>query len=54
MQIFTNARRLSLFMLSMVLSVGLTFAQERSVSGKVTADNQGLPGANVFIQGTTV
>ena len=55
MQIFTCVRRLALFMLSMVLSVGILMAQERTVSGKVTAQAEGaLPGVNVYIQGTTV
>ena len=55
MQIFTNVRRIALFMLSMVLSVGIIFAQERTITGKVTAEGEGaLPGVNVVVQGTTI
>jgi TonB-linked SusC/RagA family outer membrane protein len=55
MQIFTYAQRLTLFMLSLVLSAGMVLAQERTVSGKVTDENASpLPGVNVYIQGTTV
>jgi TonB-linked SusC/RagA family outer membrane protein len=54
MQFFTRVLRMGLLMLCIVLSGGLVFAQERTVSGTVTADNEGLPGCNVYIQGTTV
>jgi TonB-linked SusC/RagA family outer membrane protein len=55
MQIFTNVRRIALFMLSMVLSVGIMFAQERTITGKVTAEGEGaLPGVNIVVQGTTI
>ncbi|HLF36116.1 MAG TPA: SusC/RagA family TonB-linked outer membrane protein, partial [Cyclobacteriaceae bacterium] len=55
MQIFTYVQRLTLFMLSFVLSAGMVHAQERTVSGKVTDENASpLPGVNVYIQGTTV
>lgn len=54
MQISTNLRRISLLFLSMVFSVGVVLAQEKTISGKVTADQEGpLPGVNVTIQGTT-
>lgn len=54
MQIFTNVRRIALFLLSMVLSLGV-FAQERTVTGKVSGEGEGpLPGVNVYIQGTTI
>lgn len=38
-----------------VLLVGSVIAQTRQISGKVTApgDNQGLPGVNIIVQGTT-
>jgi len=55
MQIFTNVRRIALFMLSLVLSCGILFAQERTITGKVTAEGEGpLPGVNVIVQGTTI
>jgi len=42
-------------MVGMVLSVGFIFAQERTISGKVTAEGEGaLPGVNVTVQGTVV
>ena len=53
MQILTILRRIALFMFSMVLSVGITFAQERTITGKVTAGSEGpAPGVNVTIKGT--
>lgn len=55
MQISTNLRRVALLFLSMVLSSSLIFAQEKTISGKVTAEGEGpLPGANVTVQGTTI
>jgi len=55
MQIFKNVRRVALFMLSMVFSMGIIFAQERTITGKVTAEGEGaLPGVNVVVQGTTI
>jgi len=55
MQISTNAKRFALFVFSMVLSVGLLFGQERTITGRVTADGEGaLPGVNVTVQGTTI
>jgi TonB-linked SusC/RagA family outer membrane protein len=54
MQISTNLRRIALFFLSMVLSSSLIFAQEKTITGKVTAEGEGpLPGVNVTVQGTT-
>jgi TonB-linked SusC/RagA family outer membrane protein len=39
----------------MVFSVGIIFAQEKTVTGKVTAAGEGpLPGINVTVQGTTI
>jgi TonB-linked SusC/RagA family outer membrane protein len=55
MQISTNAKRFALFVFSMVLSVGILFGQERTITGRVTADEEGpLPGVNVTVQGTTI
>jgi len=55
MQISTNARRFALFVFSMVLSVGILFGQERTITGRVTAEEEGpLPGVNVTVQGTTI
>ncbi len=54
MQISTNLRRLALLFLSMMFSMGIAIAQERTVSGKVTALEEGaIPGVNVTVQGTT-
>lgn len=42
-------------MLSMVFSMGIIYAQERTITGKVTAEGEGiLPGVNVVVQGTTI
>jgi TonB-linked SusC/RagA family outer membrane protein len=38
----------------MVLSYGMLFGQERTVTGKVSAEDGPLPGVNVTIQGTTI
>ena len=55
MQIFTNLRRIALFFLSMVLSVSIVFAQEKTITGKVSAEGEGpMPGINVTVQGTTI
>ncbi len=56
MQKSTNViQRIALFMLSLVFSAGVVLAQERTVRGTVTAEDEGpLPGVNIFIQGTTV
>lgn len=55
MQISTNLRRIALFFLSMVLSAGIIFAQEKTITGKVTAEGEGpLPGVNVTVQGTVI
>ncbi|MEB3323390.1 MAG: TonB-dependent receptor plug domain-containing protein, partial [Synechococcaceae cyanobacterium] len=41
--------------LSLMFSFAVVMAQERTVSGKVTTpDEGGLPGVNIFIQGTTI
>jgi TonB-linked SusC/RagA family outer membrane protein len=55
MQISTNVRRIALFFLSMVLSSSIIFAQEKTITGKVTAEGEGpLPGVNVTVQGTVI
>lgn len=55
MQITTKLRRITLFLFSMVLSSGILLAQERTVTGKVTAEGEGaLPGVNVTVQGTVI
>jgi TonB-linked SusC/RagA family outer membrane protein len=39
----------------MVLSSGIIFAQERTITGKVTAEGEGpLPGVNITVQGTVI
>ncbi len=54
MQISTNVRRFALLILSMVFSLGVAIAQEKTISGTVTAEGEGpLPGVNVTVQGTT-
>ncbi len=53
MKISTNVRRIALFFLSMVLSLGFAIAQERTITGTVTADGEGsVPGVNILIKGT--
>jgi TonB-linked SusC/RagA family outer membrane protein len=55
MQITTKLQRITLFLFSMVLSSGILLAQERTVTGKVTAEGEGaIPGVNVTVQGTTI
>ena len=55
MQISTNVRRIALFFLSMVLSSGIIFAQEKTITGKVTGQGEGpLAGVNITVQGTTI
>ena len=55
MQILTNVRRIALLFLSVVLSSGIIFAQERTITGKVSAAGEGpLPGVNVTVQGTVI
>jgi TonB-dependent starch-binding outer membrane protein SusC len=55
MQITTKLRRITLFLFSMVLSSGILLAQERTVTGKVTAEGEGpVPGVNVTVQGTVI
>jgi len=53
MKISTNVRRIALFFLSMVLSLGFAIAQERTITGTVTAEGEGsVPGVNILIKGT--
>jgi len=55
MQISTYLRRTALFILSMVFSLGFAIAQEKTITGKVTAEGEGpVPGVNVTVQGTTI
>ena len=55
MQISTILRRIALFFLSMVLSSSIIFAQEKTITGKVSGEGEGsLPGVNVTVQGTTI
>lgn len=55
MQITTIVRRSALIFLSMVFSMGIVFAQQRTITGKVTAEGEGpVPGVTVVVQGTTV
>jgi outer membrane receptor protein involved in Fe transport len=53
MKILTNVRRIALFLLSMVFSVGMLFAQESTITGKVAAEGgEPIPGVNIMVQGT--
>ncbi len=55
MQISKSVRRIALFFLSMVLSSSIIFAQEKTITGKVTGQGEGpLAGVNVTVQGTTI
>jgi TonB-linked SusC/RagA family outer membrane protein len=55
MQIFTKLRRITLFLFGLVLSSGILLAQERTITGTVTATGEGeLPGVYVTVQGTTI
>ena len=46
---------LKLFVLLLLLGQSYAFAQSSRVTGKVTGpDNEGLPGVNVQVNGTTV
>lgn len=55
MKISTYLRRIALFFLSMVLSSSILFAQEKTITGKVSAEEEGpLAGVNVTIQGTVI
>jgi len=55
MQITKYLQRIALLFLSMVVSLGILSAQEKTITGKVTAAGEGpLPGVNVTVQGTTI
>jgi TonB-linked SusC/RagA family outer membrane protein len=55
MQITTKLQRMALFLFSLVFSTGMLLAQERTISGTVSATDEGpLPGVNVTVKGTTV
>lgn len=48
-------RILPLMMFLLVLFTGLAIAQDRSISGNVTSDqNEPLPGVNILVKGTTI
>lgn len=53
MQISTCVRRYALLFLSMVFSMGYVIAQERTVTGVVSAEEGPLPGVNITVVGTT-
>jgi len=54
MKICTNVRRIALFFLSMVLSLGFAIAQERTITGTVSVESEGpVPGVNILLKGTT-
>lgn len=48
-------RKNLLLSLALLFSFGIVFAQDRTVSGKVTSAEDGLaiPGVNVVVKGTT-
>jgi len=55
MQIITKLRRITLFLFSLVISSGILLAQERTITGTVTAEGEGpVPGVNVTVKGTTI
>ncbi len=51
-----NPMRQTLLTIVLLLIVGVTYAQDQTVSGTVTAadDGSALPGVNVLVQGTTI
>ncbi|MEK6478288.1 TonB-dependent receptor [Catalinimonas sp. 4WD22] len=54
MSIFTKWRFVTGLMLSLLLTVTTSYAQERTVSGTVSSSEEGsLPGVNVLVKGTT-
>ncbi len=57
MEIFTKKRVLPSFFFSlyMLLTVTATYAQDKTVSGTVSSEDEGpLPGVNVLVKGTTI
>ena len=53
MHIFTGLQRIALFFLSMALSTGMGYAQERTIIGMVTSEEgEPLPGINIVIKGS--
>jgi TonB-dependent starch-binding outer membrane protein SusC len=55
MKISTHLRRIALLILTLVFSCGMLFAQEKTITGKVSAEGEGLlPGVNVTVQGTVI
>src|SRR5690606_17182827 len=54
MRISTPLWRLCALVFSMMFTASLAFAQERTISGQVTAEGEGpLPGVNVLVKGTS-
>jgi TonB-linked SusC/RagA family outer membrane protein len=55
MKISTYLRRIALLFLTLVLSCGMLIAQEKTITGKVSAEEEGpIPGVNVTVQGTVI
>lgn len=55
MQTSNVMRRIALIILSLILSVGNIYCQERTITGKVTSEEEGpLAGVTVMVQGTTI
>lgn len=52
-QLMGNHPGLALALMLALFAAAPTSAQQTSVSGKVTSDNEGLPGVNVVIKGTS-
>lgn len=52
---FNSTKKVCLYMLLVILLAGFDLAQERTITGKVTALDDGfaLPGVNVVLKGTT-
>lgn len=48
-------RKSLLFGLALLFSIGVVFAQDRTITGKVTSadDGTGIPGVNIVVKGTT-
>jgi CarboxypepD_reg-like domain len=48
-------KKLTVLMLAVIVSLGFLVAQERTITGTVTAaaDGSGIPGVNVILKGTT-
>ncbi len=54
MHIFKGLQRFALIFLSMALSIGMGYAQERTITGTVTSESgEPLPGVNIVIKGSS-